>query len=268
MASMLADADEIRTIQSQISDLAIADLGDLFDLTKGLDPEGARNLLLDSLPPIVATYGDLSATAAGEWFETLREREVGSGFQARLADSVSAEPVQQSVRFAAQHLFDDQATQMQAYLVGQLVKWVSQPSRMTIIASIDADPAGYGWQRVVRPGGCKFCRMLADRGGVYTRKSVWFASHANCNCGAVPSWDDSLPEVTVDAYKASVRMDSVRSRANGTADDDAIARARANAGGKLKDEVTDAQRVADQRQAQRILRDHRARTKAWMDTLD
>ena len=244
MATMLSDANDIRLIQNRVAELAVADLADLMRLAADLGPEAARNLLVDSLPGVAATYGDVNASAAAEWFEVLREREVGSGFQARLAKPVDATPVTQSVHFSAQHLFTDQPEQMEAYLRGQLVKWVNEPARETIIDSIDADPIGCGWQRVVRPGGCKFCRMLADRGGVYTRKSVWFASHANCNCGAVPSWDPDLPEVDVKAYTASKRMDSIRRRAEDPSD------------------------PKKQAKAQRVLDDHRARTKAWLDDMD
>ena len=268
MGSMLADAQEIRTIQKQVTDLAVADLGDLFRLVQGMPPEAARNLLLDTVPALASTYGDVNAAAAADWFEALREREVGSSFRARLASPVEATLVEKSILFSAEHLFTGDIDQMEKYLRGRMLKWVNEPTRETIIDSIDNDPVGHGWQRVVRPGGCKFCRMLADRGGVYTRKSVWFASHANCNCGAAPSWDDSLPEVTVDAYKASRRMDSVRSRAAGDATDEEIARARARSGGKLKGDVTEQNRRADQRQAQRILRDHRANTRAWLDTME
>ena len=49
MGSMLADAQEIRTIQKQVTDLAVADLGDLFRLVRGMPPEAARNLLLDTV---------------------------------------------------------------------------------------------------------------------------------------------------------------------------------------------------------------------------
>lgn len=244
MSSLPSSVQEIRSVQAGVTELALADLSDLFRLVQGMPPEAARDLILDSLPAVASVYGDISASAAAEWFEMLREREVGSGFQARLAKPVDATPVTQSVHFSAQHLFAGQPEQMEAYLRGQLVKWVNQPARETIIDSIDADPIGRGWQRVVRPGGCKFCRMLADRGGVYTRKSVWFASHANCNCGVVPSWDPDLPEVSVKAYEASKRMDSVRRRAEDPSD------------------------PRKQAKAQRVLDDHRARTKAWLDSMD
>lgn len=244
MVALLKDAREIQNIQSMVTSLAIEDLGELFGIARGLAPEAARNLVLYSLPEVVSTYGEVAASAAAEWWETLREREVGAAFPARLAEQVNLTQIEQSVLFSASHLFVGEIDQMEAYLKGQVTKWVNQPARETIIDSIDADPIGRGWQRVVSPGGCKFCRMLADRGGVYTRKSVWFASHANCNCGAVPSWDPDLPEVNVKVYEASKRLQSVRNRANDPSD------------------------PAKQAKAQRVLDDHRARTKAWLDDMD
>lgn len=240
---MLTQANEIRRIQSSISAMATADLKEIFRLIEGLEPEAARALVAELLPGVAQTYGDVAAVAAGEWFEDLRVREVGTGRPAALASPVPTEQVTQSTRFAAQHLFTDRPDLMEKYLAGQLAKWVATPSRETIIGSIDADPIGYGWQRVVRPDGCGFCRMLADRGGVYTRKSVWFAAHANCNCGAVPSWDPSLPEVDVKAYEASKRMESVRRRAAGPPS-------------------------KKQRKAQAVLDRHRARTREWIQEFE
>lgn len=240
MAPLLRDANDIRLLQDRVTSLASADVSDLFRLVGDLPPEAARTLVTEALPGIVSTYGEVSAAAAGEWFETLREREVGSSFRARLAGPVGVVPVERSVRFSAAHLFEGRPDLMELYLMGQVGMWVIQAARETIINSVDADPIGRGWQRVVRPGGCDFCRMLADRGGVYTRRSVWFASHTNCNCGVVPSWDPDLPEVDVKAYEVSERMEAVRRRAADTSD------------------------PAKQAQAQRVLQNHRQRTREYV----
>jgi len=47
--------------------------------------------------------------------------------------------------------------------------------------------------------------MLVGRGAVYKRESAFFASHGDCNCAAVPSWDRGAPEVDVELYSASRR---------------------------------------------------------------
>lgn len=237
---MLQRAGESRRIQGRLQDYAEADLKRLFRMVEGLPPEEARDMLLELLPTLSAEYGDRAAAAGAAWFEQLREAEVGSFRAATLADHVPAAQVEGSVRFAAAHLFEGEPVLTEQYLAGQLKKWVAQPFRETIIHSTDEDPIGYGWQRVVRPNGCGFCRMLADRGGVYTRKSVWFASHANCNCGVVPSWDSSLPAVDVNAYEASKRMESVRRRAEDSSD------------------------PKKQAAAQRVLDNHRSNVRRWI----
>ena len=263
MSSLLAEANQIRVIQAAITDQALLDLGQLMSLVEDLPPVAGRNLLLDTLPALSDTYGDLAATAAGEWFEDLRTRHVGSGRASVRASTAPAAKVEGSVRYSARHLFDGDPAAMGVYLQGALRKWVAQPARETIIDSIDADPIGYGWQRVVRPSGCTFCIMLADRGGVYTRKSVYFASHNNCNCGVVPSWDPSLPEVDVMAYQASRRMEAIRVRAYGDATDQQIRNARAAAGGRRTGTITRQDRKDDQARAQRILEDWRRNVREW-----
>lgn len=242
---MLAEADQIRTVQADLIALADTDLDTLMAQVAKMTPEAGRDLLIQTLPDLARVYGDVGSAAAAEWFEQLRVQHVGSTYPPRLASPVGAQQIEQTVRFAAKHLFEGDPAGMTAYLRGALAKWISEPTRMTIIESVDADPIGYGWQRVVRPGGCKFCQMLADRGGVYTRKSVWFAAHNNCNCGVVPSWDPSLPEVDVMAYVASERMESVRIRASSTA--------------------TDPKGIRDRKRAQQILEDHAERIRAWVD---
>lgn len=216
---------EIQRIQTRVSGSAAADLMGAFRSLSGLDPVVVRNALVEILPGLVSAYGMANAAAAGEWFEAVRVREVGSGFPARLAKPVGLKPIEKSIRFSAAHLFDGRADLMEDYLTGQLIKWVNAPARDTIIGSVDADPIGRGWQRVCRAGGCDFCRALSDRGGVYTRKNVYFAAHRNCNCGVVPSWDPSLPEVNVQAYTASKRMERVRRVA--ADDSDPVRQARA-----------------------------------------
>lgn len=241
---MLADAQQIRAIQAEIAGRAATDLNGLFTLAGGLDPSEARDLLLEAVPPIAVTHGQVNAAAAGEWYADLRAREIGSGIAPHIAPPVELARVQGAVRFSALHLFDGQPDLMLAYLTGELFKWVAQPARQTIIDTTDADPLAAGWQRVTRPTACGFCRMLADRGGVYKRASVDFAAHRSCNCGAVPSWDPGAREVSARAYQASERMEKVRRRA---------------------EDPTDPKKQA---QAQAVLDRHRARVRDWISAFD
>jgi hypothetical protein len=69
---------------------------------------------------------------------------------------------------------------------GATTRHVLNAGRETVTASVQADPAIAGYERVVRPDStCKFCLMLAGRGAVY--KSTQTAGqgqpfHDHCHC--------------------------------------------------------------------------------------
>lgn len=58
--------------------------------------------------------------------------------------------------------------------------------RSTIRASLAADGDAEGWTRVTSGGACKFCSMLASRGGVYSARTADFEAHDGCGCSAEP----------------------------------------------------------------------------------
>lgn len=202
---------ELRLAQSSLVDLAAADLQDAwsrFDLTK---PKQVRDAMLQVTPAISNLYGAAGASVAAQWYNDARLTEgVPGNFRARLAAPTPAAWVESSVSFSAQHLWTVAPSQMLLYMLGALAKHVQQPVRETIKDSVVADPAAAGWQRVTRPGACKFCRFLADRGAVYKRHTVDFAAHGGCHCAAVPSWDKDAPEVDVRVYEASQRTSKMK----------------------------------------------------------
>src|SRR5699024_6123135 len=186
-----------------------------FDLSNALI---VRSRLLKFVPELVDTYGESAAAVAQDWYDTVREsyglpshfRAVvpGKGFWER-----QAVQVERTVHRAAEHVFTGDAAALETALSGPVGKYVQQAGRETIIQSSFADPQASGWRRVTRGETCGFCRMLAGRGAVYMRETAHFASHTRCDCGAVPSWDENAPEVDVDLYKASERMDAMRKTA-------------------------------------------------------
>lgn len=169
-------------------------------------PDAARDALLDFLPILSDTYGDMSAAVAADWYDDMREAAAVPGaFRAMPADLVPAETVRSRARFGAQHLWTPTPEQTLTFLSSAMSGYVLQPGWDTIQESAMRDPQASGWRRVTRPDGCRFCRMLAGRGGVYKKATAHFASHDDCNCAAVPDWDPSAPEVDVDQYVASER---------------------------------------------------------------
>jgi hypothetical protein len=59
--------------------------------------------------------------------------------------------------------------------------------RQTIAEAVHQDPLAKGWERLISPGACHFCAMLASRGAVYkSDKSASFLAHDHCHCTAQP----------------------------------------------------------------------------------
>ncbi|MDR0593388.1 MAG: hypothetical protein LBG60_09100 [Bifidobacteriaceae bacterium] len=127
---------------------------------------------------------------------------------AALAEGVPAEDLQaagQTARRASGRLFGLSPADALTALSGPVGRYVMNAGRRAVARNAARDPAAQGWRRVVRADGCDFCRMLADRGGVYKRDTVDFASHNDCRCQAEPAWGKGGREVDVRVYEASER---------------------------------------------------------------
>lgn len=181
------------------------------DLTK---PEKTRDALLAFTPRLVSVYGEAAATVAADWYDDVRGKaDVRSGFRARMAGLVKPDVVAERTRFGAAHLFTEQPTGTLDFLASSLTEYMLQPGADTVTTNVRRDPAASGWHREASAGACAFCVMLADRGGVYRSDTADFASHGNCSCVAVPSWDADAPEVGVVQYVASNRTQTEADRA-------------------------------------------------------
>lgn len=199
-----ADIAALRSENAALADMAGEDIRELFaslDLEK---PEGARDVLLETMPELTTVYGNATSTVAADWYDDIRYTErVPGDFRAVMGEPFPVEFVQKRVRYGAAHLFTETPTLMLPFLLNAMDKYVLQPGRDTVQQSTVRDPQASGWHRETSPGACNFCRMLAGRGGVYKRSTANFAAHGNCGCSAVPSWDADAKEVPVSAYEAS-----------------------------------------------------------------
>lgn len=210
----LSDVAELRAANQALSERVEADLAGFWrslDLSK---PEAARDALLSFVPALTSAYGGAAATIAADWYDEIRALEgVPGRFRASMAEVFPAEYVEGRVRFGASHLFTPTPDLMLPFLTGAAQKYAMQPGRDTIARSTLDDPQASGWHRETRATACKFCRMLAGRGGVYKETTAAFAAHGACHCVAAPSWDPNAPEVPASAYVASEPMQKLRDRA-------------------------------------------------------
>lgn len=163
------------------------------DLTR---PEAVRDALLEIVPSLAREYGSLAATAAAEWYESVRP----GAFNARTASPVPDSQVAGTVRYQAGHLFGDDPGATLIALQGSLQRFISYGARATVARNVQLDPLKPRFARV--PQGaktCAWCSMLASRGFVYRSeitagmKDEW---HDDCDCQAVVEFDRDAAHIT------------------------------------------------------------------------
>lgn len=207
----MPSAREVRNLRAMTAavaagaDRALTAAWGALDLSR---PDESRDLLLDAVPAITTAYGDAGSAVAADWYDAVRADEGVSGlWLATPAAPFTAEWVRDRVRFGARWLYSPTPEQMLPFLRGAVDEYTKQPMRDTVTQSASQDPKAAGWTRVTVGTTCKFCVMLAGRGGVYrSEHSAAFASHGHCDCTAVPSWDQNAEPVPARAYVASRRV--------------------------------------------------------------
>ena len=211
---MAASASQVRSALSSLADDGVARLAAVLAQLDGT-PESIRGYLLDLTPVLISAYSDGTSSLAADWYDDLRE-------QAAPAKSFSAEPVVverwekvgRMVAWSAQPLFlpEPDRELVAKRLLPSVQKEIARPFRDTITTNTTRDPSAHGWRRVASGSGCKFCRMLADRGAVYSGKSARFASHTHCHCSAEPAFEPGAAASDFQ-YVASQRRTSEKDRA-------------------------------------------------------
>jgi hypothetical protein len=170
-------------------------------------PEVRRYDLLGAVPEVIGYYADGSAALAADFYEDARAR---AGVTARFTAEVSLEDrtvkIRRGIAWAAEPLFEGDEALAGARLAEVVSLDAARPFRTTVLANRRRDPEAVGWRRVTS-GGCRMCRMLADRGAVYRHDTARFAAHPNCHCGAEPVFgaNDTGETASTLQYVASKR---------------------------------------------------------------
>lgn len=166
----------------------------LWRTVQNLSPEWQRDMLLDAVPALVRKYGNIAASAAAEWYERTRAKQVGGSYEPVTSDHFPDAAIQATVRYKAGDLFTGNSADMAAFLQGALNRWVQYSGRETVARNVRHDPSKPRFARV--PTGaktCVFCGMLASRGFVYyTERSAggdFNRFHSECDCQVVAEWD-------------------------------------------------------------------------------
>jgi|SRR5919205_1910193 hypothetical protein len=195
-----ADVEAFAQANRGIRTLALRDLERLWRQLDPTRPLDVRAALEEVLPLLVAQYGEIAATAAADFYDSLREQAgVAGRFVAEMADPVDAEVVRARARWAIDPLFGQTDADAALGRLTQVTDELSlQPGRDTIAHSSGRDPAKARWARVPVGKTCAFCLMIASRGAVF--RSAESAGrgrkyHGDCDCTPTPMWDgDAYPD--------------------------------------------------------------------------
>lgn len=210
---MAASASQVRSALNRVADSGVKRLALVLPNLTG-SPEQIRSDLLELAPATIFTYTDGSSALAADWYDDLRDDVNPRGAYA--AEPVvldRTEKVYRMVAWASQPLFDGEGMDKVALrLLPDVQKEIARPFRDTITENTKRDPAAHGWRRIASGSGCKFCRMLSDRGAVYSGKGARFAAHTNCHCSAEPAFQPGAAASNFQ-YVASQRRRSDDQRA-------------------------------------------------------
>jgi hypothetical protein len=163
--------------------------------------------LLDGVPGLIDYYAEGSAALAADFYDEQRELAgVRDSYAAELVLVDRTVKIRRAIAWAAEPLalLDEELAGKRLAEVVQLES--ARPYRDTILSNQSRDPAAVGWKRITS-GGCKMCRMLADRGAVFKESTARFATHPNCHCSAAPVFgvNDTGEEASAIQYVASKR---------------------------------------------------------------
>lgn len=188
-----AALDRYSAASTAAAQMAIRDLGQFLRRAGGASPDRLRDALLEVVPALVAQYGNLAAAAALEWYQEERDKVQGlPPYQPVLVPLPPSGQVEQSVRFAASHLYSDAPYLALTTLAGSVQRLVKNAGRHVVLRNAERDPAGVRYARVPRgPRTCAFCTLLASRGWVYAARDGAQPEarfHDHCDCELVPSF--------------------------------------------------------------------------------
>ena len=197
---LLQAVDEHRAQINGITDLAGADIGSYATSIIDEAPDHVAAQLRTAVPAVIATYGDVAATAGALFYETNRPTP---GFTAELATPI-AQQVASELGWAFLPLFrpdqfDAGAAETVTRLGAVTQKFVASADRDTIRTAAASDRRSTGTHLFATAGACAFCAMMSAQS---VRGGHW---HDHCHCVEVPAWQDApapLSEVQ-DAHAAA-----------------------------------------------------------------
>ncbi len=195
--------------QAQLAALMSPLLANAWSLVDLGDLSGTLPRFVRAVQAVVRRYGAAAAVVAQRYYDASRAASGVAGEPPRVqVPPVDADAVNQLVvDVVSQALADPSRPPLDA-LDAEAEQLVLEHGRQQIIQLSDADPKAKGWARVVEPGACSFCLMLAMRGPVYkSRSTANFRAHKPypdgsgglCRCHAEATFNRWEPQASVRA---------------------------------------------------------------------
>ena len=132
---------------------------------------------------------DMAAQLAAEFYDGLREWELGERMGAVAASGREPDATEGAVRAFAEKLVEGNAVAFVDLCIERVDYETKVAASECVAINGRRDPRRPRYARV--PDGaetCDFCLMLASRGFVYHSEELAGHAHANCDCRVVPSW--------------------------------------------------------------------------------
>lgn len=191
------DVNRLTAAQRELVRMAQNELAGFFATVDMTDPARARAALVEIVPLLTREYGELAATVAAEWYESVHP----GAFLARTAsDTFPTQGVVNNVRYHAGALWADDPAAALSGISGAMQRFILYSGRTTIARNVHLDPSKPRFARV--PTGartCAWCSMLASRGFVYlTKETAGIVAedyHDDCDCQIVPMHDSGSAHI-------------------------------------------------------------------------
>lgn len=189
-----ADFDQFVESQRGVRRLLERDLLAWWVSVEHLSPSEIQAEARSFLPLLAATYGEVSATAAADFYDASRDDSRARGrFTAALPRIVARTPVSRNTGWATAPLFNSDPEGALGRMLLITDEAALQEGRNTIMYNAQRDPARPRFARIPVGKTCAWCLMLASRGAVYrSAESAGAAGQYHggaCDCQPVASWD-------------------------------------------------------------------------------
>lgn len=170
---------------------------------------------INGIKALVHRYGIASASIAARYYAKERAAQGIAGKVTVTPASPDLEGLDVGIRWATKGLWSEEpdVPAAQSLVRGVAERQALDTGRNTLLDAIHADKKAKGWARVIEPGACSFCILLATRGAVYREHSFTtsnfkfsgpgaFKAHNHCRCSLEPVFGEYEPSADLRKWQA------------------------------------------------------------------